>query len=126
MIRVAVAILYKGNKILACRRKRGSRYELQWEFPGGKLEHNESGEDCVRRELFEELNITIDIPVLLETKKVFYDDGGWFEVSYFLVRDFSGKLNNTVFEQIRWVTLEELKQLDILEGNKSFIERLTI
>jgi 8-oxo-dGTP diphosphatase len=126
MIQVAVAVLCKENKILACQRKRGSRYELQWEFPGGKLEAGESGEDCVRRELLEELNITAYNPRLLETRQAFYDDGGWFEVSYFLVQEFSGEPLNVIFEQIRWLTLEELKKLNHLQGNKSFIERLTI
>ncbi len=126
MIQVAVAVLCKENKILACQRKQGSRYGLQWEFPGGKLEANESGEDCVRRELQEELNISVNDPRLLETRQSHYEDGGWFEVSYYLVRDFSGEPFNTIFEQIRWLTLEELKKLDHLQGNKSFIERLTI
>jgi mutator protein MutT len=126
MIQVAVAVLCREDKILACRRKRGGRYELKWEFPGGKLEDNESREECVRRELFEELGIRIDTPYLLETRQAFYDDGGWFEVAYFLVRDFSGEPLNKIFEEIRWFTLPELKQLDVLEGNKSFIERLTI
>jgi 8-oxo-dGTP diphosphatase len=126
MIRVAVAVLCKENKILACQRKSGSRYGLRWEFPGGKLEDNESSADCIRRELREELSITAVNPLLLETRQAFYDDGGWFEVSYFLVRDFSGEPQNNIFEQIRWLALEELKKLDNLEGNRSFIERLTI
>jgi 8-oxo-dGTP diphosphatase len=126
MIRVAVAVLCMGNKILACQRKSGSRYGLRWEFPGGKLEDNESSVDCIRRELREELSITAVNPFLLETRQAFYDDGGWFEVSYFLVRNFSGEPQNNIFEQIRWLALEELKKLDNLEGNRSFIERLTI
>jgi 8-oxo-dGTP pyrophosphatase MutT (NUDIX family) len=76
--------------------------------------------------LREELNITAVNPLLLETRQAFYDDGGWFEVSYFLVRNFSGEPQNNIFEQIRWLALEELKKLDNLEGNRSFIERLTI
>ncbi|HEX9615091.1 MAG TPA: NUDIX domain-containing protein, partial [Bacteroidota bacterium] len=57
MTRVAVGILKKDGTILVCQRRRGSRYELKWEFPGGKMEPGESVEDCLQRELTEELSL---------------------------------------------------------------------
>ena len=124
MIRAAVAILQQEKRILICQRKKNSRYELKWEFPGGKAEVGESLLECLKRELREELSIEIDGVDRSESHVTRYGDGGDFEVSYFFVTRFTGIPTNNVFEQIRWVTLAELKSLDILEGNKSLVARL--
>jgi mutator protein MutT len=59
MTEVAVGVLRKINRILICQRKHGGRYALKWEFPGGKFEIGETIEQCLRRELREELSIEI-------------------------------------------------------------------
>ena len=125
MTRVAVGILRKNGKILACQRKKGSRYELKWEFPGGKLETGETPLQCIQRELREELSITVDKVQKMEFQSAFYEDGGKFEVAYCHISEFGGDPKNNVFESIRWVDPAELRQLDILEGNRSFVEKLT-
>ena len=122
--RVAVGILRQKNDILLCQRKRGGRYELKWEFPGGKLEVGETIEQCLIRELREELSIEVSSLRVIETQSAFYEDGGMFEVTYCDVGSFTGKLTNNVFEQFRWVPISELSQFDILEGNKPFVEKL--
>ncbi|HEY6952332.1 MAG TPA: (deoxy)nucleoside triphosphate pyrophosphohydrolase [Bacteroidota bacterium] len=124
MIKVAVGILRRDGKILACQRKRGGRYELKWEFPGGKVEPGESTRQCLERELREELSIHIHSIARTEIQAAEYDDGGLYEVAYCDVTGFDGEPKNNVFEQIQWVTLEELRSLDILEGNKDFITRM--
>lgn len=123
--RVAVAILRRNGKILVCQRKRDARYGLKWEFPGGKLEPNETTVQCLQRELLEELSIRPLGIERIELQTSDYPDGGRFEVAYCFVSTFSGEPKNNVFEEIRWVTTEELKQLDILEGNKKFVAQLS-
>jgi 8-oxo-dGTP diphosphatase len=124
MTKVAVGILRRNGKILSCQRKKGGRYELKWEFPGGKLEPGESNEECLARELREELSINIHPIIHMELQSAEYEDGGTFEVAYCDVAGFDGEPTNNVFEQIRWVTLQELRTLDILEGNRDFIARM--
>jgi 8-oxo-dGTP diphosphatase len=121
---VAVAIVLRDHHVLVCQRKRGSRYELKWEFPGGKVEPGESLEACVRRELREELDAEVGPVVQTESEVSYYDDGGLFEVHYFTFRELRSPLRNIVFEDVRWVTASELLKLDILEGNKGIVERL--
>ncbi len=124
MTEVAVGILRKNRKILICQRKKGGRYELKWEFPGGKLEKGETVEQCLRRELREELAVEIQAIEHIQTQSAYYADGGMFNVAYCFVSGFDGEPQNIVFEQIRWVTLDELKNMDLLDGNKIFIENL--
>ncbi len=122
--RVAVGIIHQDNRILLCQRKKCGRYELKWEFPGGKLETGETVEQCLIRELREELSIEASSIQIIETQSAYYEDGGIFEVTYCDVGNFKGELTNNVFEQFRWVPTSELLQFDILEGNKSFVEKL--
>jgi 8-oxo-dGTP diphosphatase len=124
MIEVAVGILHRKEKILICQRKIGGRYELKWEFPGGKVEIGETTEQCLRRELHEELSIEIHSIDHVQIEAAYYEDGGMFNVAYCFVSGFQGEPQNNVFEQIRWVTLEELKHMDLLDGNKSFVAQL--
>lgn len=60
MIEVAAAIIENSlGQILIARRKKGKAQEGLWEFPGGKIENGETVEECLRRELLEEMNIEI-------------------------------------------------------------------
>lgn len=124
MTRVAVGVIQKDGKILICQRKKGSRYGLKWEFPGGKLEPGETILACLKRELSEELSVDIHGLERVETQSAFYEDGGLFEVAYCFVSNFTGEIRNNAFEEIRWVTVPELRTLDILEGNRAFLASL--
>lgn len=125
MTQVAVGVIKQNGKFLICQRKRGGRYELKWEFPGGKIEPGEDIEHCLRRELREELGIEIETVERVEILDAYYEDGGLFRVSYCFVTGINGALQNKAFEQIRWVTLTELKEIDMLEGNRPFIASLS-
>lgn len=58
-IKVAVGVMiFKDNKVLLIRRQ-GSHGAGEYAFPGGKLEYGESFEDCIRREVLEETDVTI-------------------------------------------------------------------
>lgn len=124
MTKVAVGILKRNGALLVCQRKKGSRYGLKWEFPGGKLEPGETVEHCLARELGEELSIRIRGIDRIEIQTSHYDDGGRFEVAYCFVSQFDGEPRNNVFEQIRWVTSAELPELDHLDGNKEIVATL--
>ncbi len=125
MTEVAVGIIRKNGNILICQRKKGGRYELKWEFPGGKLEKGETVEQCLRRELREELAIEFHTIETIHSQSAYYVDGGMFNVAYCFLSGFDGEPQNNVFQEIRWVTVNELKNMDLLDGNKIFIENIT-
>lgn len=124
MKRAVVAVIHRDKQILVCQRRKQSRYALKWEFPGGKMEEGESVLDCLRRELREELSIEVEGFDRQETRINQYEDGGTFEVTYCFVSRFAGIPNNNVFEDICWASLPELRTLDILAGNRPFVDLL--
>ena len=132
MKNVAVGIILSDGRALACQRKRTSRYPLKWEFPGGKIEPGESPRTAVVRELKEELEIDAEPGEILLTSEWTYPRAasepenfdGRFRVTYFIVRSFTGALVNRTFEQIRWVGIDELASMDVLEGNRQAITLL--
>ena len=131
MKHVAVGIVFQNGEVLACQRKRTVRYPLKWEFPGGKIEPGETARDALIRELQEELEIEAHPDGILLTHEWTYTDGeggaaqeSRFRVTYFLVPSFTGRPTNITFEEIRWVTPEELQHMDILEGNREAVALL--
>lgn len=75
MKRIAAAILRRNDKILICRRGPGGSCGYLWEFPGGKIEPGETGEDCAVRECREELGVEIQLQGLREETAYEYPDG---------------------------------------------------
>ena len=124
MITVAVGILINNDSVLLCQRKSTACYALKWEFPGGKVEPDEHEEDCLRRELREELGIDATIGELFHRQDAEYADSGRFDVHYYLVDSFSGSLQNLVFERFLWTPVSSLPEFDILEGNRDVVNKL--
>ncbi len=122
--KVAVGIIIQNSLVLVCQRKKSARYALKWEFPGGKFEPDESAEQCLHRELREELSIEATIGKKFHTQSWIYPDAGSFEVHYHLIPSFSGTMTNNVFEQIQWIAIRDLRSLDMLEGNKDVVALL--
>ena len=82
MKKVAVGVIALNSNVLVCQRKKTAHYPLKWEFPGGKLEAGESPEECLRRELREELSIEAVIGPGFFHQQWNYADSGSFEVFY--------------------------------------------
>ena len=58
---VVAAIIKKGDHYLLAKRSKEKYMGLKWEFPGGKVEQNETFKDALSREILEELNVNVDI-----------------------------------------------------------------
>ena len=131
MKEVAVGILTREGRVLACRRPETARYPLKWEFPGGKLEAGETPHDALRRELIEELGIDAAIGREFHRQEWTYEGTGdrpeppsSYRVFYYMVPSFRGNLVNKAFHEIRWVTAVELAGMDLLEGNREAVRLL--
>jgi 8-oxo-dGTP diphosphatase len=111
MTDVTCAIIVKDGRILATRRSEVMNLPLKWEFPGGKIEDGETAEDCLHRELKEELNIEIEIIKKLDDQSYDYDD---FSINFipFLSRYLSGDLVLSEHKDYKWLPKDELMFLD--------------
>jgi len=95
----------------------------KWEFPGGKVEKNEFPEQAMRRELFEEVDLTVLEYQLLESKSFDYGDC-FLYLHFYLVTDFSGEAKGKEGQAIKWVSKEQLALYEFPDANKTVIELL--
>lgn len=110
-IEVAAAVFIQHNKVFAAQRKNEGELALYWEFPGGKLEHGESGEEAAIREIKEELSAEIAVVKYLTTVVHQYTTFKITLIAY-LCEVKSGNL--TISEHIasRWLAKEELHTVE--------------
>ncbi len=119
-IKVVAAIIKKDNLIFATQRGYGE-FKDKWEFPGGKIEENETKEEALAREIKEELNASISIDSFI--KQIEYD-----YPSFHLVMDvYFCHLNNPHIELIeaenaKWLKIEEIYDLDWLPADFELLQ----
>jgi 8-oxo-dGTP diphosphatase len=121
---VSAAVIINNGKVLLGQRRKGDRHSLKWEFPGGKVEPGESPRQALVRELREELVIEAKIGVEIARYEHDYPSGSRVHLLFFVVREFTGKPVGRVFEQIEWVDLAVLPEIDFLQGDLDFVKRL--
>ena len=85
--RVVAGIFVRGGEILCCQRPASDPFPFKWEFPGGKIEPNESPEQALVRELEEELAVRATIGPLVETMRHSYTPGVLVDLRFFRVSD---------------------------------------
>lgn len=121
---VAAALIVRGGEILIGQRRSDQPMALQWEFPGGKIEPGESAEQALTRELAEELGIEASIGAPVTRIRHNYRHGGAVDLQFFAVHEFSGEIDNRIYEQVRWVKLEELTGYEFLAADRGLIKDL--
>ena len=121
---VAAALIVRGGEILIGQRRSDQPMALQWEFPGGKIESGESPEQALARELSEELGIQASIGAPVTRIRHNYRHGGAVDLQFFAVHEFAGEINNRIYEQVRWVRLEDLTGYEFLAADRGLIKDL--
>ncbi|WP_297417925.1 NUDIX domain-containing protein [Clostridium sp.] len=112
----SIIIYNSENRVLIARRSKSKKkFPLMWETVGGALENNETPDDCIRREVMEELNCTINNLKLFNVY-VINEDNRYVLIVY------TGKLNgkvqqNSEIDQVRWIDRSEVEQFDFC-GNE--------
>ncbi|HMP32261.1 MAG TPA: (deoxy)nucleoside triphosphate pyrophosphohydrolase [Saprospiraceae bacterium] len=122
-ISVTCAIIIFKEKILAVQRSPQMSLPLKWEFPGGKLEENETEEDCIKREIREELNIEILVLKKLSSSFHKYPNIN-VELIPFVAQYLSGELTLKEHQSYQLLTLAELNHLDWAEADLPIVKEL--
>ncbi|MAY21777.1 MAG: DNA mismatch repair protein MutT [Flavobacteriaceae bacterium] len=123
LIKVVCAIININNKILAVQRSQTMNQPLKWEFPGGKIEPGESFEDCIKREIKEELNIEI---VLLKRLSTINHDYPNFSIQLipFQANYLKGNFVLKEHKQYKLLNKEELDSLDWADADLPIVKEL--
>jgi 8-oxo-dGTP diphosphatase len=121
---VSAGIIHRNGQVLVGQRRRADRHPFKWEFPGGKVEPGETPQQALVRELKEELRIEATIGTELARYEHEYPSGSRVHLLFFAIPKFVGEPTALVFEQIQWVDLSSLPQLDFLDGDFDFVRRL--
>ena len=112
MIVVTCAIIEKDGMVLCAQRSESMHLPLKWEFPGGKVAGSESPEDCLRREISEELGIEVEIITRLPSNRHSYPGRDPFELAPFICHVSGGTPFAREHRQIKWVKKSDLRSLD--------------
>lgn len=122
IIEVAAAVIKQDNRIFATQRGYGE-FKVGWEFPGGKIEKNETLQEALIREIREELETTITVGELIDT--VEYDYPTFHLTMHcFLCTVVSGNLVLKEHEAARWLTKEQLWSVDWLPADLELIDKI--
>jgi 8-oxo-dGTP diphosphatase len=105
IIEVAVGILIRQNgDFLMTTRPVGKAYAGYWEFPGGKLEANETVEEALRRELIEEIGVTIQDAQIWRSSLVDYPHA-LVRLTFCKISTWTGQLHMRESQQFAWQSL---------------------
>lgn len=120
---VTAAIIRRGEEVLITRRPAGSSHAGRWKFPGGKLDGEESPEECPHREILEELGLEVAVGEIVEVVYFRYDWGPALILA-FLCRPLGGEIRNLQVAEHRWVSPGELAAFDLLPADWPIVEKL--
>lgn len=121
---IAVGIIRSSNsQIFITQRGENSHLAGFWEFPGGKVEANETAYQTLQRELLEEIDIVIHESKFLKTVKHSYPDRD-ITIHVYLVEGWDGVPFAKEGQPSRWVDQEDLNADEFPDANRSIIEML--
>jgi len=120
---VVAAVILKSNKFFIAQRNRNKHMGLCWEFPGGKVEKNENFEQALKREIKEELNISILINKKIGVEN-YQDNKINVKLHYYLCSHIDGEFILNEHEDSAWVAKNEFNKYNFAEGDKDIISLL--
>jgi len=121
ILSVAAGVLSDASgRLLSCRRSPGEVFAGEWEFPGGKLEVGEDIPACLKRELLEELGLTIEPIRPLCVHRV-QSGAVVLELHTWEVAWVSGDISLSVHDEKRWLEVEELEDAEWIEADLPMI-----
>ena len=123
MTEVVAALIWDGNKFMACQRPAHKARGLKWEFVGGKVEPGETKEQALIRECREELAVTVSVGEVFMDVVHEYPDLT-VHLTLFNAAITEGVPQNIEHNDIRWITVDEIDQYEFCPADEVILERL--
>ena len=122
---VAAGMIFKDSRVLICKRPMSKKLEAgKWEFPGGKQEEGETLWAALRRELQEELDITITEGGIYDAQVKLYEDGTQVFITFYSVTAFEGEPKALEHSEIKFVDVKELSSYELADADRRAADKL--
>jgi len=122
-VRVVAGVLCDGERYLIARRPDGAHLAGLWEFPGGKVEPNETDQEALARELHEELGVEVEVGELLNAHQFDYKDKS-IELVGYRVSLKAGQPQAHHHAEVRWVGSRELMDVALAPADFALRDEL--
>jgi mutator protein MutT len=122
-VEVSAALFFRNGKILITQRHANSHLGGLWEFPGGKREPDETFEQCLVREIREELGLKISVGELFEEVVHAYPEKS-VRLKFFICKILSGEPQPLDCAAVKWVTKAKLATFDFPAADARLLEKL--
>jgi mutator protein MutT len=122
-IEVSAALIFRDGKLLITRRHVKSHLGGLWEFPGGKLEAGETFEECLVREIHEELGVEISVGELFSEISHDYPEKS-VRLKFFICKLISGEPQPLDCAAVKWIGKTELADFKFPAADAQLLEKL--
>ena len=122
-VEVVAALIWEGDRFMACQRPAHKARGLLWEFVGGKVEPGESREEALVRECREELAVTVEVGALFMELTHAYPDLT-VHLSLYHARIAEGTPQKLEHNDIRFITVGEIDEYEFCPADQEILERL--
>ncbi|MEQ9263452.1 MAG: (deoxy)nucleoside triphosphate pyrophosphohydrolase [Owenweeksia sp.] len=123
MIKVVCGVIIDGKKVLLAQRSVQMEHPLKWEFPGGKMENDETPGEALKRELLEELNMNIHVNLVLKPVFWTYPEKE-VKLIPLLCKWTGGAILTREHQQLKWCNWNELQNMDVLEADIAIVNEI--
>ncbi len=123
MTEVVAALIRENGRFLICQRPENKARALLWEFPGGKVDPGETGEQALIRECAEELGVILEVGEVCSRVTHQYPDLQ-VRLTLYHARIITGRLRRLEHADIRWVNPAELSGYDFCPADREIILKL--
>ncbi|MBO7221643.1 MAG: (deoxy)nucleoside triphosphate pyrophosphohydrolase [Clostridia bacterium] len=123
MVEVVAGLIWRGNRFMICQRPENKARALLWEFVGGKIEPNESGEDALVRECKEELDIVVKpLDVFFDVVHTYPDIT--VHLTLYNAEILSGEPKLIEHNDLKWITADEIDGYEFCPADVEILERI--
>jgi 8-oxo-dGTP diphosphatase len=126
VIYVSIGILInESGEFLMEKNESNPAFKDMWQFPGGKVEENEPPIQALQRELYEELEIDLDIDCTVKLTFTEYENNNkHYVVLFYVCKRWKNTPKSKINQELQWINLENLQQLPSLPYNKEVLDKL--
>ena len=124
MLKVVAALIIKDGKMLIAKRSTGNKDVIgKWEFPGGKVEENETEKHAIEREIKEEFDILVRAEKFI-TNVISKDKKSEIDLKLYLCKYIDGKIKLNDHSDYKWVDKDEIFDYDLADLDVELVKKM--